>query len=172
MDEHRLGLKPITGKVWAPRGRRPTVRVQQRYEWLYLYAFVCPHTGSSQYWLLPIVSGAAFTRVLDAFARSVGAGKEKRVVLVLDGAGWHTAGEVVVPLGVELVLLPPYSPELQPAERLWALTDAPLRNRHFESLEALQKVLAQQCRALEAQREVVRAHTLFHWWPRLNSQRI
>ena len=35
MDEHRLGLKPILGRRWAHRGKRPIVRVQHRYEWLY-----------------------------------------------------------------------------------------------------------------------------------------
>ena len=89
MDEHRLGLKPILGKLWAPRGKRPIVRVQHRYEWLYLYAFACPESGSSQYWLLPEVNTPAFQLVLDAFARSTGAGPNKRVLLVLDNAGWH-----------------------------------------------------------------------------------
>ena len=38
-DEHRLGLKPIIRKVWSPIGQRPIVKVHQRYEWTYLYAF-------------------------------------------------------------------------------------------------------------------------------------
>ena len=87
MDEHRLGLKPILGKVWAPRGKRPIVRVQHRYKWLYLYAFACPESGTSQYWLVPEVNTPAFQLVLEAFARSVGAGPDRRVLLVLDGAG-------------------------------------------------------------------------------------
>lgn len=172
MDEHRLGLKPITGQVWAPRGRRPVVRVQHRYEWLYLYAFACPETGTSQYWLVPEVSTAAFQLVLDAFARSLGAGPDKQVLLVLDGAGWHTSGALRVPEGLKLVFLPPYSPELQPAERLWALTDLPLKNKHFPTLSDLQTALAGQCRALESHPALVRAQTLFHWWPRLASLRI
>ena len=166
MDEHRLGLKPILGKVWAPRGKRPIVRVQHRYKWLYLYAFACPESGPSQYWLVPEVNVPAFQLVLEAFARSVGAGPDKRVLLVLDGAGWHTSGTLSVPEGIELVFLPPYSPELQPAERLWALTDVNLRNKHFASLGDLQATLATTCKSLEACPDQVRAHTLFHWWPR------
>ncbi len=168
MDEHRLGLKPILGKVWAPRGQRPIVRVQHRYQWLYVYAFACPETGNSQYWLLPEVNTPAFQLVLDAFARSVGAGPDKQVILVLDGAGWHTSGTLSVSEGVELVFLPPYSPELQPAERLWALTDVGVKNRHFETLDDLQTILAAQCQHLESSPAQVRAHTLFHWWPRLS----
>ena len=179
MDEHRLGLKPILGKVWAPRGKRPIVRVQHRYKWLYLfltrtapmrtlgrYSFACPESGTSQYWLAPQINVPAFQLVLEAFARSVGAGPDKRILLVLDGAGWHTSGTLSVPEGIELVFLPPYSPELQPAERLWALTDVNLRNKHFVSLGDLQTTLATTCKSLEACPDQVRAHTLFHWWPR------
>ena len=160
MDEHRLGLKPILGKVWAPRGKRPIVRVQHRYEWLYLFltrtapmrtlgrsAFACPESGTSQYWLVPEVNVPAFQ-------------------LVLDGAGWHTSGTLSVPEGIELVFLPPYSPELQPAERLWTLTDVNLRNKHFASLGDLQTTLTTTCKSLEACPDQVRAHILFHWWPR------
>ena len=171
MDEHRLGLKPILGKVWAPRGKRPIVRVQHRYKWLYLYAFACPESGTSQNWLVPEVNVPAFQLVLEAFARSVGAGPDKRVLLVLDGAGWHTSGTLKVPEGLELVFLPPYSPELQPAERLWALTDIGLKNRHFSTLDNLYHALATQCQVLERCPDLVRAHTLFHWWPRLSSLR-
>lgn len=45
-------------------------------------------------------------------------GPKQRVVLVMDQAGWHTLGQVVVPKGLQLVFLPPYSPHVQPAERL------------------------------------------------------
>ena len=179
MDEHRLGLTPILGKVWAPRGKRPIVRVQHRYKWLYLfltrtapmrtlgrYAFDCPESGTSQYWLVPEVNVPAFQLVLEAVARSVGAGPDKRVLLILDGAGWHTSGTLSVPEGIEFVFLPPYSPELQPAERLWALTDVNLRNKHFASLGDLHTTLATACKSLEACPDQVRAHTLFHWWPR------
>ena len=184
MDEHRLGLKPILGKRWAPRGKRPIVRVQHRYEWLYLFltrtapmrtlgrsAFACPESGTSQYWLVPEVNTPAFQLMLEAFARSVGAGPDRRVLLVLDGARGHTSGTLKVPEGLELVFLPPCSPELQPAERLWALTDIGLKNRHFSSLDDLHHALATQCQVLERCPDLVRAHTLFHWWPRLNSLR-
>ena len=39
-DEHRVGLKPIIRRIWAPIGERPIAEVEHRYEWLYLYSFV------------------------------------------------------------------------------------------------------------------------------------
>jgi len=70
-----------------------------------------------------------------------------------------------VPDGLQLVTLPPYSPALQPAERLWALSDAPLVNQHCADLDALEAVQAERCRELFAQPATIRAHTRFHWWP-------
>ena len=86
-------------------------------------------------------------------------------MLVCDGAGWHVSPQVQVAVGGHPHLLPPYSPELQPAERLWPLTNEPLANRHFQALEALQTVQAQRCLTLQATPEVIRAQTNFHWCP-------
>ncbi len=40
-------------------------------------------------------------------------------VLVLDGAGWHGSGDLVVPGNITLLALPPYAPELNPVENIW-----------------------------------------------------
>ncbi len=166
MDEHRLGLKPILGKGWAKRGESFAVSVKQRYQWLYLYAFACPESGESQFWIVPGVNIPTFAGVLNALAKGSGAGPEKHVILVLDQAGWHVSKKLKMPQGITLVFLPSHSPELQPAERLWSLTDAPLVNRYFDTLEHLQHTLEPHLAQLETQTERIRAQTLFHWWPR------
>jgi len=165
MDEHRIGLKPILRKVWAPRGQRPITRVQHRYEWLYLWAFVNPQSGQSVWYILPRVSVEAYTRILADFALSVGASQQNHILLLQDQAGWHTSKRLEVPTGIELIDLPPYSPELQPAERLWRLTDKPLVNRTFDDLDQLQNLLDQRCEYLLTQPDLISQETLFHWWP-------
>jgi transposase len=70
-----------------------------------------------------------------------------------------------VPEHVHLLFLPPYSPELQPAEHLWRLTDAPLTNRHIASIDDLEDEQAERCVILRRQAELVRSATRFHWWP-------
>lgn len=111
------------------------------------------------------VSAAAMTAVLRQFARDVGAGPRKRVVVVIDGAGWHKAKELEVPDGVHLVFLPPYSPELQPAERLWPLINEVVANRTFTTLAELIETVAQRCVYLEENPDLVRNLTRYHWWP-------
>jgi len=167
MDEHRVGLKPILRRVWARRGARPVAVVRPRYQWEYVYGFVQPETGRTEWLLLPTVNTEVFTLALAHFAQAVGAGPAKQVVLVLDQAGWHQSPRVCVPPGLHLVPLPPYSPELQPAERLWPLTNEPLANRTFATLADLDTVLGDRCVALAEQPARVRTHTLFHWWPRV-----
>ena len=164
-DEHRLGLKPIIRKIWAPVGQRPIAEVDHRYEWTYLYGFVHPATGDTEWLILPRVNGEWFNQALKSFAQQVGAGKHKQILLVLDGAGWHTCKNRVVPPGIHLKILPPYSPELQPAERLWRLADEPLANRCFETLDDLEDVLEQRCRTLMTMQSDIKALTQYHWWP-------
>ena len=75
----------------------------------------------------------------------------KQIVLVLDRAGWHTSVHLRVPDHVHLLFLPSYSPELQPAEHLWELSDEALANRHFQDLAELMEVQAERCRKLQGQ---------------------
>jgi transposase len=169
MDEHRIGLKPILRRVWAPKGATVVAPVAPRYQWMYVYAFVHPQSGRSSWFLLPSVNAEIFTQVLALFAREVGAGAERQILLVLDGAGWHKSATLILPEGIQVLFLPAYSPELQPAERLWPLSNEPLANRVFSSLDTLEQVQAERCRWLQDHPEVVRAHTRFHWWPSLDT---
>ena len=95
------------------------------------------------------------------------------MLIVLDNAGWHKAKVLRVRDGLEFVFLPAYqrihgflySPELQPAERLWALCDETVTNRCLESVDALETTLSVQCERLMGDAGRVRAQTLFYWWP-------
>jgi transposase len=169
-DEHRIGLKPITRRVWAPRGERPVALGHHRYEWLYVTAFVQPTSGETFWYLSNGVSKPFFEKLLATFAAEAGAGagagRQRRIVLVLDNAGWHTEPGLAVPDGIRLVYLPRYSPELQPAECLWPLLDEPLVNRHFATLDEVDRVVARRCLDLDADPASVKARTHFHWWPK------
>ncbi len=164
-DEHRLGLIPIGRRVWAPRGTRPTAPNDRHYQWLYVYGLVRPTTGQSWWCLLPTVSTAAMSVALAEFARDEGIDAAHRAVIVWDGAGWHTSGTLVVPDGIDLVRLPPYSPELQPAERLWPLVNEAVANRAFADLDELEEVLVARCRTLRADRTTIHDLTCYGWWP-------
>lgn len=70
-----------------------------------------------------------------------------------------------VPDGIRLIFVPPYTAELQPAETLWVRVDAPVVNKHFETLDDLDAVVDSRCVALGDDRELIRGQAGFHWWP-------
>ena len=162
-DEHRVGLKPIIRKVWAPIGERPSALGHHRYEWLYVYGFVEPKTGKTLWYLIPRVNHQWLSLVYQSFAKDVGLSAEKIVLLVQDNAGWHRSEKLEVPDGIMLDFLPAYSPELQPAERLWSLVDEPLVNEYFETIEEIEEILITRCQYLETMTNEIKNLTNYHW---------
>jgi len=164
-DEHRVGLKPILRRVWAPAGQRPHASVWHRYEWVYLVGFIHPPSGHVAWYLVPRINLEIFAAVLAAFAEEQGAGREKVILLTLDGAGWHASANLTVPDGIVLEFQPPYSPEVQPAEHLWPLCDEALANESFASIDELEARLGERCCVLADRPDILSSATCFHWWP-------
>ena len=164
-DEHRMGLCPIIRRIWVEAGDLPTAIVNWKREWLWLYGFVRPQTGETYWWILPYVRTDLFSAVLNDFAEHFGVGHDKRIVLPLDQAGWHMSDKLEVPEGIHVLPMPPYSPELQPAERLWPLVNEVLANQVFESIESVEDLVYQRCQRLLQQQDLIRGLTFYDWWP-------
>ncbi len=163
-DEHRLGLHPVNRLVWVPLGEQPIASVNWQYQWLWLVGFVHPTTGNTYWWMVPFLNNDVFSRVLEDFAQHFELGKQKRVILAVDQAAFHTSEKVRVPEGVHLLFMPPKSPELQPAERLWPLTNEAIANRSFANLDELETATAHRCRVLLKRRDLIKRLTNFYWW--------
>lgn len=150
-DEARVGQQGTLTRVWADRGSRPTAVKQTEYEWVYVYGAVNPITGASSAMLAPTVNTAYMNEHLRFISEEVDA--TAHVVLVLDQAGWHVAKALVVPANITLLHLPPYSPELNPIERLWLyLKDHYLSNRVYADYDELFDVAAWAWNQLDPQR--------------------
>ena len=80
--------------------------------------WVCPARGTAAGRVLPFVDTAAMNAHLAEISRTVAPGAH--AVLVLDGAGWRGSTALTVPDNLSLLTLPPYSPELNPVENVWA----------------------------------------------------
>jgi transposase len=117
MDEARVGQKGRLCHRWWRRGQRPPGRRDKRFESAYLFAAVEPTTGAEVALVLPEATTVTMNLFLAEFGRRLPDGVH--AALVLDGAGWHGAKELEVPANVTLVPLPPYSPQLNPVERVW-----------------------------------------------------
>jgi transposase len=112
--------------------------------------------------VLPHLSAGMMQLFLDEFA-AAHAPAGKRIVLALDGASAHRAKSLRVPERITLVSLPAYTPELNPAERLWPLVKEGVANRTHESLAALEEAVCGRCQRITAAQ--VAALTSYHWWP-------
>jgi transposase len=117
-DEARIGQQGTLTTVWAQTGTRPRALKQTEYEWVYVFGAVNPVTGNSSAMIAPTVNTDYMNAHLAFISQQ--AGPDVQVVLVLDQAGWHGSKALNIPDNMTLLPLPPYSPELNPVERLWA----------------------------------------------------
>jgi transposase len=135
-DEARLGQQGTLTTVWAEKGSRPTAVRQTEYEWCYLFAAVNALSGASSALVAPTVNTELMNRHLEFISQE--AGPKTHVVLVLDQAGWHKAKALKVPANLTLLSLPSYSPELNPAERIWDyMRSHYLSNRIYDDYDDL-----------------------------------
>lgn len=142
MDEARFGQQGTTTRMWARTGSRPTAVKQTRYEWVYLYAAVEPATGASVALQAPNINTGTMNVFLKMLAADLG--PRDHAVLIMDQAGWHKARKLVVPDNITILYLPPYSPELNPVERLWAyMRSHYLSNRAYDGYDHLLDASAQ-----------------------------
>lgn len=115
-DEARLGRINDPQRCWALRGFRPEVGMQIVRAYTYAFVAVSPHEGRLDTLVLPVVTGEAMPIFLAGVAWCH---PEEFILMVLDGAGWHSANRWIILENVRLEALPPYSPQLNPMEHIW-----------------------------------------------------
>lgn len=145
-DEGRFGLQSTVTRVWAKRGVPLYVKVKQGYKNFYSYSCVSPHSGESFSLFLPEVN----TEMMNIFFREFSKNySDKNILIIMDQAGWHKSKNLNIPENVFLKFLPPYSPELNPVEKLWQwLRKEAIHNNLFKTLEELMDVLAKELNKL------------------------
>lgn len=143
-DEARYGLHSFRRRCWGLRGKRVIKPVHQKYQWGYLYGALEVLSGEAQFCFLPSVSLELTRKFLEQIAA---ADPEAEHVVIWDQAGFHHAqGDVRLPERIHLLPLPPYSPELNPIEKLWDVVKDRVANRVFHTLEEIESVLSQALR--------------------------
>lgn len=160
-DEARFGRINDPRRCWAPQGVRPEVSVQMVREYTYLFAAASPHDGVLDSLILPEVSAETMSLFLAEVAQRH---PRDYLLMVLDGAGWHRARDLLIPENMHLVFLPPYSPELNPMEHVWEeIREKWFPNLVFNSLEAVEDRLVEAVLHLEKHRKLTASITGFDW---------
>ena len=128
-------------------------------EYTYAYAAVSVRDGALDTLILPQVNSECMQIFLDEVSVRH---PEDRIVMILDGAGWHKSSTLKIPANMRLISLPPYSPELNPVEHLWdELREKAFGNVVFDSLNALEDHLEASLRAME--QDTPRVHSIVAW---------
>ena len=167
-DEARIGQKGRTCHIWWERGQRPPGLCDKRFTFAYIFACVEPSTDNGFALVLPYANTEAMQQFLDHFAATIG--QDEHAVIVLDQAGWHDSRALSVPANVTLVPLPPYSPELNPVERLWLyLKERFLSHRLHNDYDAIVEAACKAWRKLTAEVGRIKSLCTYPWIPKVKT---
>lgn len=161
-DEARFGRINTLSRCWVPGTQRAEIEQQLVREYTYAYTAVCPTTGETYSIISPLNNTTAMNAFLQAFAHHY---KDNRIILTLDGAGWHRSKELLLPENIRLLFLPPYSPELNPVEHIWDYIreQKQFNNYAFNSLDQVEKHLEKILSGLHHEKEILSALCNFNW---------
>ena len=135
-DESRFGILPVVQRRITSCGIKPVATVDYQYDWFYLYGAVEPLTGDGLFLELPRLTGECFQIFIDELSATFA---DTLNVVVLDNGRFHHAKSLVTPDNVVLIFLPPYSPELNPIERLWQDIKQKLFTQTYQTLDIFLK---------------------------------
>jgi transposase len=143
VDEHRYGLISVLRRCWALRGVRVTAPYQTKYAWGYLHsALEVDGQHGAQALFSSSVNLETSGRFLEQIAQSDPLAQH---VIIWDQAGFHPrAGHGGVPAGVHLLPLPPYSPELNPVEKIGAFIKDAVCNQIWPTLQAMEQAISDE----------------------------
>jgi transposase len=147
-DESRFGTHSKIGHGWFKTGIRTPIKVKLGYKNFYLYSAACPKTGKEFTLLLPNVNIQCMNIFLEEFSK---ANKGQKIVIVMDGAGWHQSNNLIISSNIRIIILPPYSPELNPIEKLWQyIKDHTIKNKIYKTLPQLERAVCKFVSKLSA----------------------
>jgi transposase len=140
---------------------RPIVKAQHIREYIYAFAAICSHDGQMSSLITDQVNAATMSQFLEQVTHEY---PDDEILMVLDGAGWHRAKQLKIPERMTLLLLPPYSPELNPVEHLWdEIREKFFPNKCFNSLNAVQDTLCQGLHELHNNEKRLQSLCGFPW---------
>lgn len=145
-DEAGFGRISKLGVCWAPGGVRPHVASHHIREYRYYYGAVDAHTGDSFF----IIAGGCNSDWMNEFLRQLSlAYPEDYILLVMDNAVWHKAQSLQIPANIAFAFIPPYTPEMNPIEQVWAeIRKRGFKNKTFPSLTAVMDQLEEVIKRL------------------------
>ena len=158
-DEAGFGRINKPKYCWCEKGTRPSVPCHHIREYRYAYGAVDPVSGDSCFTVMPCCNTNCMNAFLSELSKTF---QNDKIVLVCDGAAWHKSHTLIIPDNIELIFIPPYTPEMNPIEQIWR----EIRTRGFknEVFATLDKVVDRLCKTIcDLSSETVRSVTGRDW---------
>jgi transposase len=133
--------------MWAKCGFQPQVKSAPTQEKVAFSGFVNPMTGELIINECDKFNYKTIMESVEFFLKNIRKVKKKKVLIVLDNASWHKKAVRLIRddssfSDIEFLFLPPYSPELNPIERVWRITRRErTHNYFFEKIDVLRTTL-------------------------------
>jgi transposase len=137
-DESRFGLFTRNGKALTSKGIKPICLYQHKFENTYLFGAFSPITGDALMLDLPYCNTDMFQLFLNTLSAQ---NPTEYKIMFLDNGAFHKSKQLHIPHNIKLIFLPPYSPELNPAEKIWWTLKKQINNKVFKKLKDLQDFL-------------------------------
>lgn len=122
------------GRGLTAKGIQPVCVFQQVFEYVYLFGAFSPITGDKFMLEMPFCNADTFQIFLNQFSEQE---PDEYKIIVLDNGPFHKAKKLNIPPNIALLFLPPYSPELNPAEKIWHHIKRKFTNRYFKDLSQI-----------------------------------
>ena len=133
-DEARFGQQNTTTRIWAEKGTRPRAVKQQQFEYAYLFGSVCPSRGIGEAIVVPFMNKDLMIKHLEQISQKTEPGRH--AVVLMDGASWHAKDIDSAFSNLNIIKIPPYSPELNSIEQVWSwLRQHHLANQNFKNYD-------------------------------------
>jgi hypothetical protein len=140
---------------------RPIVPKQIIREYTYAYGAICPFDGDSCYLILPAMNSACMNLFLEELSMRF---SDYYLLVVYDGAPCHSEGALTIPENIKVISLPPYSPELNPAENGWDdMREKFFKNMVFDSIQAVEDKLISACNFYESNPKILKSIAGWNW---------
>ena len=132
---------------------------QHKFKNLYLFGAFSPITGTHFTLELPKCNADCFQLYLDEFSKL---NPNEFKILILDNGAFHKAGQLKIPTNIGLLFIPPYSPELNPAEKMWRHFKDQIANEVFKTIDNLSDRLCTIVKNLSA--ETIKSITAYQYY--------
>jgi len=158
-DEAGFGRINKPRYCWCPKGVRPSVPCHHIREYRYAYGAVEPLTGENFFLVLPYCNTECMNLFLSELSIQF---SDDFIILIADKASWHISKGLKIPENIEIIHLPPYTPEMNPIEQIWAwLRLHGFRNEIFQTLNCVVDRLCDVIRSLTL--DTVKSITHRNW---------